>query len=483
MKQRRFGLKARFISLILILLTTIFAVIAAVMLRTNTAALRTDLFERSKAFSALATKPIGLTYLAYKDSGTILISQQMGNFTALDKNISNISIVNLNGTVAFSLKPGAMTIDQTAASSFEPSHVKNSKGSIERIIYPFVDNDGQHAFAIVYEVSSAGIDAAVSNIVKTIVLYSSLGLLASAVLTYILINRLFLRPIKQVRDQAMVVAAGDYGAKLSLDRHDEIGDLAGSVSQMADSLKADIQKLKEVDQVKTEFMMIASHNLRTPISIINGYLEIVRGQDLPDSFRHSIDGISANSQRLSIFAEDILVISSIESGQNVFHKEPIQVDTMLERTISEFQTLAGEKHINFIADIQPTSVSLQASKTHLVGAIWNLLENALKFTDENGSINLKLFQRDPQHIAIQVSDTGIGIHEQELSKLFTKFHRATSTLNYDYEGTGIGLYITKLIVNAHDGDITVESILGQGSTFTIVLPVTAPAQAQESQAN
>lgn len=480
--KRRFGLKPRFISLILAVVLLIFGTVAAITVRANAQNMRKDLQERALAFSALATKPIGNTYLTYQDSGTTLIGQQMDNFSKLDRIVSNISVIGLDGNIKYSQRPGAVTVSEKTAESFEPTYEYTKSGAISRIIYPYIEDGGRHSYGIVYDISSKSVDDAVAIIVKNITIYAILGVITSAALMYLIVNRVFLDPIKYVRDRALVISGGNYSEQLALGRNDEIGDLAVSVNEMANNLKADIQKLKEVDQVKTEFMMIASHNLRTPIGIIKGYLELIGSQELSDDTKNIVKKIQANSERLSLFTEDILVISSIESGMDIFTKEPTPVDRLFGETLTEFQTLAEEKKINFVTDIEQTGMTISAHLIHLRSAVWNLLENALKFSNEGGEIKLSL-RHVGTHIELTIVDHGIGISSEEVTKLFTKFHRGTSTEEYNYEGTGIGLYITKLVVSAHDGDITVSSILGQGSTFTVTLPVivpTPPAPAVEA---
>lgn len=476
--KHRFGLKARFISLILIVVTLIFGAVATITLRANVSGMRKDLYERALAFSSLATKPIGNTYLTYQDSGTILIKQQMQEFSKLDRSVSNISVIDLTGNIKYSLNPGAQTVGIMTAESFNPTYEYSKNGTIKRIIYPYIEDGGRHKYGIVYDISTVTVDQAVAAIIKNIVTYAILGLIVSAALMYLIVNRIFLNPIKYVRDRSLVISGGAYSEQVILNRNDEIGDLADSVNEMANNLKADIQKLKEVDQVKTEFMMIASHNLRTPISIINGYLELIRDQELPDATKNFLKIIGANSERLSLFAEGILVISNIESGQGMFTKEATSVDKLLGEAVTEFQTLAEEKKIVFTTDIELTGVDINASPIHLRSAIWNLLENALKFSSEGGEIKLSLKHAGPD-IQIAVIDHGIGISPSEVDKLFTKFHRGTSTLDYNYEGTGIGLYVTKLIVSGHQGTIAVDSKLGQGTTITVSIPVFTPAPVPE----
>jgi signal transduction histidine kinase len=469
-KKRRLGLQTKFIGLILILLTLIFATIAVVLIRVDSSSLRADLQDRSKAFATLATSPIGTAYETYNTSGTYLIGQRIETFQRLDPTIKSVAIVDLGGNVLFSTEEAEPVVSGVDASSFQPVY-KYSGGTIARIIYPYIGQGGAHSYAVVYDISSNEIDHAVMRLAHTILLYSVIGLILSAAVMSYLVSRWFLRPIKNVRDQAMVIATGYYAEQVRQDRNDEIGDLAASVNHMADSLKADIQKLKEVDQIKSEFMMIASHNLRTPLTIINGYVSMAQQWALSDEIKGMLKSIEANSQRLGMFAEDLLTMSSLDAGKSIFRMEETTIQKILGHAVNEFKTLAEEKQRKFTANLTDEEITLTASQIHLRSAIWNLLDNALKFTKPEGEIKLSV-QRVGSDLEISVSDNGVGITPEEMGKLFTKFHRGTSTLTYDFEGTGIGLYITKQIVTAHHGTIAVDSTPGKGTTFIVSIPLT-----------
>jgi signal transduction histidine kinase len=478
--SRRIGLKARFICLILIIMTAMFTTIAVVLLQNNTSSLRENLQTRSKAFAALATTPVGNAYLTYHESGTVMITQQITSFKQLDDNITSIAVVDTTGRILYNPSGRSKPITAEQAQTFEPIYQYDKNNIISRIIYPFIETDGRHRYAVVYDVSSKSIDTALASLTQAIIIQALLGLAVSAIITYLLVNQIFLKPIKRLRDQAIVISSGHYDEQITAKRKDEIGDLARSVNQMADSLKADIHKLQEVDQIKSEFMMIASHNLRTPLMIINGYLDMAKTQALSGELRDLLSSIEANSQRLGIFAEDLLVISGIESGKKIFTPERIRIDDMLTAMSKDFKVLAKDKQLSFSSRIDDTGSEIDGSTPHLRGAIWNLLENALKFTPENGTIELSL-TKVGDNLQISVKDSGIGISPDEMSRLFTKFHRGTSTLVYKYEGTGIGLYVTKLLINEHRGTVTVDSTPGKGSTFTITLPIaTGTTETQSS---
>lgn len=466
-----FGIRTKFLLLVGLLLMTIFAGITFFQIHNNTSALRQDLREESTAFATLATEPIGSVYAIYKDSGTSKIQAQLDEFSVLNDNVTNIAIVNINGQAGYSQHMDqSPEVSKDEASSFEPIYKNNNAGTLNAIIYPYFEASGAHRFSVVYTISDQAIEDAIKQQTRSLLYFGIASLTLTAVLTYLLINRIIIKPIKHVSEQAGIISAGNLEQQISVKNQDEIGSLGESVNRMAESLKADIAKLKEVDKVKSEFMMITSHNLRTPLSIINGFLENMKYMNDITMIKNGMSKIGASAKRLDVFAEDILTISQFELGNVSLQAEDSNISEFVKQIVDEFVPTAALKALKVQTEIADISAKVKISKPHIRSAIWNILDNATKFTPQGGSISIKLSQNDGK-ATLAISDTGIGIKPQEMSKLFTKFHRGTSTLNYDYEGTGIGLYSSKMIVERHGGSIEAQSQEGQGSIFTITLPI------------
>jgi two-component system sensor histidine kinase MtrB len=468
----RIGIRTKFILLISILLFIIFGTITVFQIRGNTRNLRSDLFEESRAFASLATQPIGNVFAIYKDSGTFKIDQQIDTFSKLNGSVVNIAIVDINGKTIYSKNKDA-SLDVTAdeASTFEALYQNNQAGALETIIYPYFEASGAHRYSLVYTISDKEINTEVQREAKSLLYFGLASLLATMALVYLLINRFIIKPVRQVSEQAGVISAGNLEQQILVHGHDEIAFLGESVNKMAESLKANIAQLQEVDKVKSEFMMITSHNLRTPLTIINGYLDnmsLVMGD--ADKLMAALTRIGSSVKRLEIFAEDVLTISRFELGDAQLQADSVKLGEFAKRIADEFLPTAELKDIKFTSDIQDGDTELQISVPYIRSAVWNILDNAAKFTSEGGQISFKT-KRDGDFVEIIVSDNGIGISAAELPKLFTKFHRGTSTLTYDFEGTGIGLYASKVMVAKHGGTISAASEEGKGSTFIIRLPI------------
>src|SRR5665213_1199474 len=461
--MKRVSLRARFLLVLIVLMVAVFTAITFLIVRQNTITLRNNLITQSKSFAALATQPIGNAFVLYKDSGTIRIKQEVGSFTDLDHDISQVEIIDTDNRQLFTNNPSSpIKASAAAAVNITPTYIHDKSGNLVGIVQPYVETYGLHRYDVVYGISYQSVNQAIQDIVTSILALSAAILLVSLIVWYFLINQLFLRPVASLSQIALLISRGALDRQIKLERNDEIGDLASAVDTMASSLKDDITKLKELDTMKNEFMMITSHNLRTPLTIITGYLDMVKDLDLNDDAKALMEPIAVNVNRLGGFAEDVLTISTIEAGQNVLNPQPVEMAPFLKDISEQFSLMVKQKKLIFKADIN-TSAKVNLSKPHFRSALWNLLDNAYKFTPEGGSIDLTASDSQDERLEITVKDTGKGIAASEMPHMFTKFHRATDTLKYDYEGTGIGLYIAKLITEQHGGTITVQSVEGRGT--------------------
>jgi len=480
--MKRWTIRVRFLLILVVLLVSVFAAITLLIVRQNTHTLKNNLVDQSKSFAALATQPIGDAYLLYNESGTIHIQQQIQHFTDLDPDINQVEIVNADSQTVFDTdKQHPIKVSSDQVTSLDASYLYDQQHNLVGIVQPYVENFGIHRYDVVYGISYQSVNRNIQSIVDFILGLSAVILLISLLVWYVLINRLFLRPVADLSGTALAISRGDLNRNIRLERKDEIGDLSVAVETMSNALKADITKLKEVDKLKNEFMMITSHNLRTPLTIINSYLEMIKGMDLPKEAKAMLEPIGVNAVRLGGFAEDVLTISTIEAGQNILRPESMPIRPILEAIAKEFSAMAHQKNLAFNSTID-TDATVKLSRAHFRSALWNLLDNAYKFTADGGHINLTA-KTIADQVEITVKDDGIGISEAELPHLFTKFHRGTDTMQYDYEGTGIGLYIAKIIIEQHGGHIDVQSARGQGSSFRITLPLenTDPAESQPQQ--
>ncbi len=442
------------------------------MVRQNTDRLRSSLNEQSKSFAALATDPIGDTFALYKDSGQIKITQQVNKFLELDPDVTAIRIVGVDGSELYSsLETPSPPIDSRLASSFEPQYEMNGKGYIEKVIQPYFEDSGAHRYSIVYRISTERVEQNVSEVIR-LIFYVGVGMLVFTIAaTVLLLSRLFIGPLRKVSESANIISSGDFDHKITSKSGDEIGDLAVSVEKMADYLKADIVKLRELDKLKSEFMMITSHNLRTPIAIMQGYIEMAENAKSVEELKDIVDVIEESVVRLHLLAENILTISSLETGRTSVRKSSVDLAEFVEKIGKEYGLLAKKKELEWKFDNKiDKDIEIKISSNNMRSALGNLIDNAIKFTEKGGSVTVDSHVEGGDFV-FSVSDSGVGISQDEIPNLFTKFHRSSGSESYDFEGAGLGLYLSKLIIEQHGGKIEVESEAGKGSTFKIRLPL------------
>ncbi len=468
--MKRWGIRTRFLLLLVSLLATVFGAVTYVIVLQNTNTLRANLVSQSKSFAAFATRSIGESYLLYKDGGTIRIKQEIDRYTDLNPNISQVEILNTDGELLFASDgKHSIPIDKSAAADLQPSYIYDNKKNLTTIIQPYIEEFGIHRYTIIYGISYESVQRSIQTTIAFIVVLSIGILLVLLMVSYVLIDRMFLQPLDYVSQMALLISKGNLDRQISLKRNDEIGDLAHAVDIMADSLKDDIAKLRAVDELKNEFLIITSHNLRTPLTVIKAYVETLEDMEQDEKKKELIEPIKLSAMRLDGFAEDVLTISTFEAGRNILQPEPTEMQPILQKIADDFMALAKQKNLEFTTELT-TTAWVNLSKPHFRSALWNILDNAHKFTAEHGKVSLAVHEGEGT-INIAVKDTGTGIPASEMPKLFTKFHRANDLMAYNYEGTGIGLYIAKIIIEQHGGAITAQSIEGKGSTFTISLPI------------
>ncbi len=231
------------------------------------------------------------------------------------------------------------------------------------------------------------------------------------------------------------------------------------------------KKLKEVDQLKDDFVSMASHELRTPLTIIRGYAEFIRdAKELLPETKDFAEKIDISAKNLDSLVGDILDVSKIQQGRMSFTMDKVSPAEILDILISSFVLPAQEKGLNISFDKSgATDDKIIADKDRLKQVLTNLIGNAVKYTMK-GEVKVSQY-REKDRLCIRISDTGIGISAEERERLFEKFYRIRTKETENIRGTGLGLWITHQIVKEMKGDISVESIKGVGSHFILSFPI------------
>jgi two-component system, OmpR family, phosphate regulon sensor histidine kinase PhoR len=237
----------------------------------------------------------------------------------------------------------------------------------------------------------------------------------------------------------------------------------------------DITELKRLDQIRRDFVANVSHELRTPLSILRGYIEVLF--DEPQTSREELTRILSimerHSKRLQRLVDDLLSLAQLESSHAELEISVMRMDELFNNLIRDWKEKLTGKNLKVIVDLPSETLVLRADGTRLEEALHNLLDNAVKFSPENGRILLR-GARCGSNVVLSVADNGIGISREHLPRIFERFYRADKARSRELGGTGLGLAIVKHIAQLHGGRVEAESELGRGTTIRVVLPQVPP---------
>jgi signal transduction histidine kinase len=233
----------------------------------------------------------------------------------------------------------------------------------------------------------------------------------------------------------------------------------------------DITREKEIDRMKTELVSMVAHELRSPLTCISGFSELLLDNSITrDQSEEYAQIILKESNRLSDLINKFLDISKIESGKSQMQKTPVDLKMLIEKVLDFNSQLAEKKQIRVRFDAPLEVPMLNLDRDMMEQAILNLYSNAIKYSPEHASVTIRLLDNE-KDVTIEVEDTGFGISEKSLQHIFEKFYRVTDNDKVmDITGSGLGLALVKEIVEIHGGKIKVKSELGKGSTFSLALP-------------
>lgn len=247
------------------------------------------------------------------------------------------------------------------------------------------------------------------------------------------------------------------------------GKIIGAVEVLRD-----ITKEKEIDKAKTEFVSLASHQLRTPLSTVSWYSEMLLAGDVGEvtsEQKKYLEEIYHGNQRMVDLVNTLLDVSRIEMGTFIVESKPTDIVKLAQDVIEEHKLQISERRIKFLCSFKQNMPLIQADPKILRMVIQNLLSNAIKYTPEGGKVEASIDLVKGNGIIFKVSDTGYGIPTDQQNKIFTKLFRADNVVGKDTEGTGLGLYIAKSIVEQSGGKIWFESSENKGTTFYVTLPL------------
>ena len=306
--------------------------------------------------------------------------------------------------------------------------------------------------------------------------------------SYLIIRYVIVKPVKHLKEVSEAIATGELNIRSEIQTGDEFEDLSHAFNRMlrnltniqernkklitdldrkVDELARVNMALFEGNRLKSEFLSTMSHELRDPLNSIIGFSEVLLSADNLTERQHRYAGnIMSSGQRLMALINDILELAKLEAGKMRLHPEPLNPAAVCEHVAALARPQAEKKNIDIrvVADANAPAARQDVGKIHQI--LGNLLSNAVKFTPEGGWVTLKA-ACDGNDLVFTVSDTGVGIAPEELELIFEKFRQAANPMTREQGGTGLGLSIVRELAKLLGGDVTVQSELGRGSTFTV----------------
>jgi len=334
------------------------------------------------------------------------------------------------------------------------------------------------------------------------------GLLAATgamVAFYTIVQRVILRPIRQLRGQVNNIADGNYDIRSSIKTGDEYERLSDAFNHMLDNLMESQRKLEQANKqldakisqlseknielfrankIKSEFLANMSHEFRTPLNAILGFAELLREKpaaDLDKSRRWAENIISSGRSLLNMI-NDLLELAKAESAKMEIHIARTDIPELLEGLVAFFSPLTEQKAIKVRLDVADDLPRVDTDAQKVQQILYNLLSNAIKFTPEQGRIQIATMMRDDTTVRISITDTGPGISKEHQEKIFEKFHQLDGSITRNSEGTGLGLAICQQLADLLAASIHLDSDPGKGSTFSLDLPVNLKILSDENKA-
>lgn len=471
--------------------------------------LRRDIESRALLFATLSSKPLCVGYESYYSSGFYKFQELLRNYLRLEPDIEGVAIINVNGQVLFDSADPAPDVSHQAAGpdgrqvvgaerldavkSLEPRLIRGrdagGRESLE-IVAPYIEDWGRHRLSVLYHVSFRKLAPATRSLIYATVGLTLTSMLVSVLVAVALASRIT-RPLEELTAGAKRIAEGSFDRRLSLRSGDELQILAETFNYMTERLKQNVEQLeesnrklaaandelKELDRVKSDLLANVSHELRTPLTAIKGYTDYLLDGKLgpvTEKQERGLVVVQRNLDRLSKSINALLDFSRMELGRITLNVQPFNLAQVVEALHTTLRSELEKKRILFASQVPADLPPVVADRDKLSQVFENLAINALKFTPEGGRITVSAQARggpDRPVAEITVLDTGIGIPEGQLGKIFNRFHQVDGSTTRRFGGVGLGLAIVKSILDAHGAAIEVESEIGRGTAFRFTLPL------------
>ncbi len=342
--------------------------------------------------------------------------------------------------------------------------------SVEHI--SIMGSDGCYLYVIL---ESQKYDATAAMVADSYIIKNSmiglLFILITTLLLGLLVFRLLTHRLRAVTNTVVAFEHGQLNERVKVKSNDELGKLGTSFNQMADTLVANMEDMKQVDRLRRELVANVSHDLRSPLASIQGYLETiqVKGDTLSKDDRNKyLETVIRNTKKLGNLISELFELSKLDAKNVQPDLEPVSIAELAQDVVMQFRPIAQENNIELTAELPNEPLKLVNADIALMErAISNLIDNAIKNTPSGGKVSITP-SNVGDRISVSITDTGVGIPEEQISRIFDRFYQADSSRTPG-SGAGLGLSIAQKILELHGAKLSVQSVLNQGTTFSFSL--------------
>jgi signal transduction histidine kinase len=432
-------------------------------------------------------------------------SESAAGSTSLDR-VAYLVVAGQDGHLLASSDPSGASFAPPERSSWQPLLsaaldgatdpsrlvlVRSGSGPVGVGAYPVVDTSGRTVAAVLVADSELPSSTSGWNFGHALLVFgaatvvvligaSVFALVSSSVVGYLLARRL-VRRLERLGRAAEAFADGDLSQRVEVDAEDEVAQLASRFNTMADRLSDTLSDLarerdvvEEALQAKRELVANVSHELRTPLASIRAHTEslMLPGDLDPQIVRGYLAVIDRQSQQLSRLIDDLFVLSTTESGALPLARRPVELKDILEEVVSSIQPAARtDRRVGIVTEVDSALAQVLADRQRVAQVLANLLRNAVRYTPEGGLVAVRAAQCNAHYVVISVEDTGEGIPPEALQHIFDRFYRADPSRDRASGGAGLGLAIVRELVTSMGGEVSAESVVGEGSRFAFTLPL------------
>ena len=336
----------------------------------------------------------------------------------------------------------------------------------------FSDASGENAGYIMIISASSRWENFFSTMIKAVIISCLWIMLATLIAVYFISERVT-EPLRHMSKTVKSYAMGNFEARVAVTGRDEVSQLAIAFNDMADSLE-------NLEKLRNGFVANLSHDLRTPMATIVGFIDgIIDGVIPPEKHEYYLGIVSTEVRRLSRLVSTLLDISKIEAGDRKFVMQPFDICEMGRQIIISLEQKIEAKKLDVEFEVSEDSIHVLADHDAIYQVFYNLCENAVKFAKEGGKYRLCIKEEKAKKISVRIYNEGEGIPAEDIPFVFERFYKSDKSRGLDKSGLGLGLYISKTIIKAHDESISVESEQGKYCEFTFTLTKTSPLVAAE----